>query len=263
VVLDKSHCIISIGGLIVKSKAISEEVQEDSVMLPSVLSHLKDLALHVSNASPVCLIGPIGSGKSSLVRHIASIFGRKEYPDFISVQMSDQVDSRLLLGSYHSTDLPGQFVWKPGCLTRAVLNGHWVLFEDLDSAPMDVITLLDGFIDNKFLSVPGYGEINHIHPDFRIFATCRAFSDTVVGRASEKIGKSWMKLQIRPFSAQEIKTIVASKYPYLRSIVDRLVETYDAIKALSKSRKGDFGSSRPVSIRFETNFEASSLHKPD
>ena len=37
-----------------------------------------------------------------------------------------------MVGLYRCTEVPGQFVWEPGLLTRALLSGHWILIEDID-----------------------------------------------------------------------------------------------------------------------------------
>lgn len=68
----------------------------------------------------VSLLGPVGSGKTSLVEHLAAITGRKKYA-FKKVQLGDQTDSRMLLGSHQCTDIPGEFIWRPGVLTEVGL----------------------------------------------------------------------------------------------------------------------------------------------
>ncbi len=45
----------------------------------------------------------------------------------------------MLLGMYRCTDIPGKFVWQPGSLTQAVSKGYWILLEDIDHAPLDVV----------------------------------------------------------------------------------------------------------------------------
>lgn len=47
---------------------------------------------------------------------------------------------QMLLGIYRCTDIPGKFVWQPGTLTQAVTQGHWILLEDIDHAPLDVVS---------------------------------------------------------------------------------------------------------------------------
>lgn len=44
--------------------------------------------------------------------------GRNSAPHFMKVQLGDQTDSKMLLGSYRCTDVPGEFVWQPGVLTQ-------------------------------------------------------------------------------------------------------------------------------------------------
>lgn len=40
------------------------------------------------------------------------------YGKLLSVQLGDETDSKMMLGSYHCTDIPGEFVWQPGVLTK-------------------------------------------------------------------------------------------------------------------------------------------------
>lgn len=47
---------------------------------------------------------------------------------------------QMLLGMYRCTDIPGKFVWQPGSLTQAVSKGYWILLEDIDHAPLDVVS---------------------------------------------------------------------------------------------------------------------------
>lgn len=44
--------------------------------------------------------------------------GRNTAQHFLKVQLGDQTDSKMLLGSYRCTDVPGEFVWQPGVLTQ-------------------------------------------------------------------------------------------------------------------------------------------------
>ena len=78
-----------------------------------------------------------------------------------------------LIGTYRCTDVPGQFVWQPGSLLCAVTDGHWLLLEDVDSAPMDIVSVLVPLLETGTLSVPGHGGEVPANPNFRIFATRR------------------------------------------------------------------------------------------
>lgn len=40
------------------------------------------------------------------------------HPLFSQIQLSDQSDSKTLLGTYCCTQTPGEFIWRPGSLTQ-------------------------------------------------------------------------------------------------------------------------------------------------
>lgn len=92
--------------------------------------------------------GPVGSGKTSTVEYLALITGRQTLFEsngdnisnsskFLKVQLGEQTDSRMLIGGYQCTEIPGQFVWKPGVLTQVTIK---IVFN----------FLLNGYNENEF-----------------------------------------------------------------------------------------------------------------
>lgn len=76
----------------------------------SYYSYEMYLYLHVKYMKP---------GKTTLVEHIAALTGRTIHNQgLLKVQLGDQTDAKVLLGTYHSTDIPGEFMWTAGVLTR-------------------------------------------------------------------------------------------------------------------------------------------------
>lgn len=92
---------------------------------------------------------------------------------FLRIQLGDQTDSKMLLGQYHCTDVPGEFFWQPGVLTQAVMNGSWLLLEDFDQCSRDVCVMLTNFFENNYLSVPGFRDCIQISCGFQLFVTRR------------------------------------------------------------------------------------------
>lgn len=84
----------------------------------STTKNLRKIALGLTSNKAICLQGPVGSGKTSLVEYLASKTGRIIGKNFVKVQLGDQTDSKMLLGTYRCTDIPGEFVWQPGVLTQ-------------------------------------------------------------------------------------------------------------------------------------------------
>lgn len=60
-----------------------------------MLDNLRSLALAVSAGRPVLVEGVVGSGKTSLIQHIAVLTGRCKAPHFLKLQLGDQTDSKV------------------------------------------------------------------------------------------------------------------------------------------------------------------------
>lgn len=157
----------------------SDGRHDRTVMVESTRVNLRSLALGVSAGKAICLTGPVGCGKTTLVEFLARQTGRmpvrrapvvseeangKENDDvdvvevvnggstkkrkkkkmaidadqpkqndaegeggvgarngFLRIQLGDQTDSKMLLGQYRCTDVPGEFVWQAGVLTQVNL----------------------------------------------------------------------------------------------------------------------------------------------
>lgn len=91
------------------------------VNVESTHSNLFKIALGVAANKAICLQGPVGSGKTSLVEYLAYKTGHVLGDNFVKIQLGDQTDSKMLLGTYRCTDVPGEFIWQPGVLTQVRL----------------------------------------------------------------------------------------------------------------------------------------------
>jgi midasin len=60
----------------------------------------------------------------------------------ITLHLNEQTDAKLLIGMYTTGSTPGSFAWRPGVLTQAVREGRWVLIEDIDRAPIEVLSVI-------------------------------------------------------------------------------------------------------------------------
>jgi midasin len=69
------------------------------------------------------------------------------------------------------SEIPGEFVWKPGPLFEAANNGHWLLLEDIDYATVDSISLLIDMLETNFIKTNE--TYIRVHANFRMFLTQR------------------------------------------------------------------------------------------
>ncbi|KAF5204714.1 Midasin [Thalictrum thalictroides] len=137
------------------------------VMTSAVKKSFEMVLMAVSQRWPVLLYGPTGAGKTALINKLARVSGNQ----VLSIHMDEQMDGKTLIGSYVCTEQPGEFKWQPGSLTQAIMNGFWVVFEDIDKAPSDVQSILLPLLEGATSFVTGRGEAISVAENFRLFAT--------------------------------------------------------------------------------------------
>ena len=71
------------------------------------------------------------------------------------------------------SEKPGEFKWQPGTLCQALEHGSWLVLEDIDTAPADVISTLVTIIKTKSLKIHSLGKEIQAAEGFQIFATSR------------------------------------------------------------------------------------------
>ncbi|XP_020142630.2 midasin isoform X1 [Microcebus murinus] len=201
------------------------------VLVESVCKNLQTMAIAVASQNAVLLEGPIGCGKTSLVEYLAAMSGRRKPPQLLKVQLGDQTDSKTLLGMYRCTDVPGEFVWQPGTLTQAATMGHWILLEDIDYAPLDVVSVLIPLLENGELLIPGRGDCLKVAPGFQFFATRRLLSCggnwyRPLNSHATLLNKYWTKIHLDNLDKAELNEVLQSRYPSLLAAADHLLDIY-------------------------------------
>lgn len=105
----------------------------------TVQQHLRNLARAVLlRRYPILLQGPTSSGKTSLVAYLAAQTGHT----FVRINNHEQTDLQEYLGSYIS-DEHGRLVFQEGLLVQAVRLGHWIVLDELNLAPTEVLEALN------------------------------------------------------------------------------------------------------------------------
>ncbi len=126
--------------------------------------------------------------------------------------MGDQTDAKVLLGTYVCTEVPGEFRWQAGALTQvpiprtpspihsfvrilftffcgaalqAVREGRWIVIEDIDLAPLEILSVLIPLLETRKLFIPGRGEVIYAPKNFQLFAT-----QTLYGSSGGSVGQN-------------------------------------------------------------------------
>uniref|UniRef100_A0A8C3A4W9 Midasin n=1 Tax=Cyclopterus lumpus TaxID=8103 RepID=A0A8C3A4W9_CYCLU len=228
---DLSQNVVAVCGVVLPRIVPRQTELVYLVLVDSTCRNLRRLALAVASQKPVLLEGPIGCGKTALVEFMAAVTGHTKATEILKVQLGDQTDSKMLLGMYRCTDIPGKFVWQPGTLTHAVSKGQWILLEDIDHAPLDVISVLLPLMENKKLMIPGREDCIDVAPGFQFFATRRMYLSGGSWHKPQNshaalLDKYWTKLQMGNMTREELKKVLISRYPKLTVVSDRLLDIY-------------------------------------
>ncbi|OHF00142.1 ATPase [Colletotrichum orchidophilum] len=224
------------------------EKNSSLVLTSTTTKNLESLAGLLKNPSPILLHGLPGSGKTSLVHEVAKEFGK--HSEMVTLHINEQTDAKMLIGLYSTDSKPGTFSWRAGVLTTAVREGRWVLIEDLDRAPNEVISTLLPLIERGELLIPSRGERIKAANGFRLFGTVRS-SRGMHGRETlpNLLGmRFWQLLSVQTPTEPELQDIIVGSHPILHKFAPGILAVY---KRLSKPISGNIplSSSRGMADR--------------
>ncbi|KAJ2157991.1 AAA ATPase midasin [Coemansia sp. RSA 552] len=227
-----SSCVANVGGVLLYADAAvaATDGGGELVQTPKVRQNIHAMALATSRSEPVLLQGRVGSGKTALVEWLA----RRTGNELVTIHLNSNMDAKVLLGNYVTTQRAGDFEWRAGLLTTAVSEGRWVLIENIDLAPSDVIQTLVPLIESHTLFVASRGESITAHIQFRLFATLSIHGRSPV-RTDGLLGSSiWTRLEIGSLDA-ELPQIIAGVYPGLVDNAEFLARAFGSIQGLVSS----------------------------
>ena len=160
---------VKFGPFFLEKGNLELDLSEEYVMTPSVEQKLIDLSrIILTRRFPVLIEGPTSSGKTSSIEYLAKRTGHR----FIRINNHEHTDIQEYLGSYVSDPLTGKLVFKDGLLVQALRQGHWIVLDELNLAPTDVLEALNRLLDdNRELVIPETQEVIRPHPHFMLFAT--------------------------------------------------------------------------------------------
>ena len=226
----------------------SSLIQSSLVITSTVERNMSSLAKAVRDSDSILVTGPSGAGKSSLIGDLARELCRTS--SAITIHLNEQTDIKLLLGLYTSDKTPGSFTWRAGILTQAVLEGRWVIIEDIDRAPAEVVSTLLPLLERGELFVQNRNESILAAPGFKLIATIRSFvnqkGDLVVpGRAS--LGnRHWTMVPIIVPEDTELIEIIARRYPMLDAYIPKIMGVYKGLQDANYNRGASQGSAHTI-----------------
>lgn len=242
---------VLIGSVLLPRLSDARPTSSDGLVLTSsIAQNLNRLSMALMSTSPVLLSGLPGSGKTLLVRHAAERLGKLD--KMVTLHLNEQSDAKLMIGIYTTGDTPGSFVWKPGVLTTAVEEGRWILIEDLDRAPQEILGTLLPLIERRELFVSNRKQTVLAAPGFKILATVRS-NINHRGQQTQPLGhmigaRHWQTVAIDMPTTTELQDVVTSLFPKLGQLLPQFVSVYERLAA-SRQRAVLIGHSKAGVLR--------------
>lgn len=186
-----------------------DEARDQFVLTPSVRQNVARLARAVMAAGPPILLeGPTSAGKTSAVEYLAARTGHH----FLRINNHEHTDIQEYLGAYQP-DEQGRLVFREGLLVEALRKGHWIVLDELNLAPSEVLEALNRLLDdNRELFVPELAETLRPHPSFRLFATQNP-AGLYGGRKmlSRAFRSRFLEIQCAELPLPELEKIISQK----------------------------------------------------
>lgn len=135
--------------------------QSNYIMDVWALTALKTL----STGHPIYIYGPSGTGKSSFVRFVSSLFSIPLW----EVTAHNRLETPELIGSY--TLKGSETVWVDGPLTQAIRFGGLFLINEISLLDPATATGLNTILDGQPLLIPEINQVVPVHSNFRFIAT--------------------------------------------------------------------------------------------
>lgn len=224
--------VVKIGELCLPKKDASI-IGNRLVHTSTTIKNLCSVGEALLSFQPIVVQGISGGGKSSIIRELAALTGHDA--DLVTLHLNDQSDSKALIGSYICTDVPGEFMWQSGVITQAVINGFWIVIEDLDKVPIDFVALLTPLLESRQLYLPHHSSPIRAHHNFRLFGTRSIHNvihqeDTTMIHNLRHFSHLWNYVSLEEISDAEAEDIVLSKHPSMsRELLTKLTKIFTEV----------------------------------
>jgi midasin len=213
---------------------------------------LEHVATAINQNLPVLLLGETGTGKTSLVRYLASKtnngFRRVNHNGATSV---DDIVGKILVnkeGTY----------WVDGVLIEAMRKGWWYLADEINASSAEINFVYHSLLDDDAYIVlaENNGEIVRPHPSFRFFASMNPSADYAGVKELNKALLGRFIVVKTDFSPPAIESkILQSRTGIVKDVADRMIKFAAEIRANYAKQKVAYVLSTRDLLMWATMFQ--------
>ena len=216
------------------------------ILTPTITLRLSELARALLSPHPILLQGPTSSGKTSLVHHLASL----THHHLVRINNHQHTDVSEYLGTY-AGDERGQLRFREGVLVEAVRKGWWIVLDELNLAPSEVLEALNRLLDdNRELHLSDTNEVVKAHADFRLFATQNP-AGLYGGRKvlSKAFINRFVVFHVDDLPVEELSEVISRRCEVAKSHAERMIDTMQRLQMHRDSHSLFLGKSSLITPR--------------
>ena len=210
-------------------------VDDKYIVTPTVDMRLRQVArMTAARRFPVLLQGPTSAGKTSMVERLAHATGHR----LVRINNHEHTDVQEYVGSFQP-DGNGQLNFCDGALAQAVRHGYWIVLDELNLAPSEVLEALNRLLDdNRELLIPETSETIRPHEHFMLFATQNP-PGSYGGRKilSRAFRNRFVELQMDEIPSEELRTILEKRCALPASFCARMVDVMIELQLRRRSSR--------------------------
>ncbi|ORM41180.1 Midasin [Babesia sp. Xinjiang] len=204
--------------------------QEHFIVTPNISKNLRRLCCILSGLRvPLLLEGPTAAGKTSLVQYLCSLTGHR----CVRINNHEHTDLSEYLGQFVFDAVSCQLKFNYGPIVTAMKEGHWVILDELNLAPSQVLEAINRILDdNREIYVPETGETIRSHPEFMIFATQNPANSIYGGRKqlSKAFCNRFVQLYIEGLDAIDLQQVLHQRCKIPLSRAEKIVSTFQNLQ---------------------------------
>ena len=183
---------------------------------------LEQCSILIEEKIPVLMIGETGTGKTSVVRHLAS----KTNNGFVRVNHNGGTTVEELIGRW-LINANGQTEWADGILIQAMKGGYWYLADEINAASADINFVFHSLLDDdgRVVLAEKGNEVVIPHENFRFFGAMNPPGDYAGTKELNKALLSRFAVLKVDFPAPETEIkILRSRAGVTKEVAERMVK---------------------------------------
>ena len=216
------------------------------IITPTISLRLCEIARALLSPHPILLQGPTSAGKTSLVHHLASL----THHHLVRINNHQHTDVSEYLGAYCG-DERGQLKFREGVLVEAVRKGWWIVLDELNLAPSEVLEALNRLLDdNRELHISDTNELLKAHADFRLFATQNP-AGLYGGRKvlSKAFVNRFVVFHVEDLPVEELSEVISRRCEVAKSHAERMIDVMQRLQQQRDSHSLFLGKSSLITPR--------------